>query len=146
MEKPGTTEWEFSLQELEEVCGEIYSRFSGYRVWLLEGMLGAGKTTFVQQLLRHLGSEDQVLSPTFSLVNEYRSATETRVYHLDLYRLQTAEQTAEIGLFEMAESGYFCLVEWASAVGYVPSDSFIRLVFTHLGETKRRLRILVHEN
>ena len=59
MEKSGIAEWEFSLQELEEICGEVYSRFSGYRVWLLEGMLGSGKTTFVQHLLRHLVSEDQ---------------------------------------------------------------------------------------
>lgn len=146
MDSLESPEWDYSLSEIRTLCEEVYTRFSDKRIWLLEGMLGAGKTTFVQHLMDFLQTDDSVLSPTFSLVNEYRSRREAKVLHLDLYRLQNLDQAMEIGLFEMEESGYFCLIEWASAVNYFPSEPFIRLEFTHLEETKRRLRIQVHEN
>jgi tRNA threonylcarbamoyladenosine biosynthesis protein TsaE len=84
----------------------------GYHVILLEGDLGAGKTTFSQQLCKHLGVTEPVSSPTFSLVNEYVSPQWGTIYHMDLYRLEKPGDLVQIGLEEYLESGQPCLIEW----------------------------------
>jgi tRNA threonylcarbamoyladenosine biosynthesis protein TsaE len=139
-------ETEFGLGDLETMTQTLLQKFGKYQVWLLEGILGAGKTTFVQQLAKHLGIEGEILSPTFSIVNQYSSAKKGTVCHLDLYRLKNISEAFEIGLFEMEERGYFCLIEWASAVGYRPSVPYVEITIEHLQLTKRRLRLRIHEN
>jgi tRNA threonylcarbamoyladenosine biosynthesis protein TsaE len=85
---------------------------NGYRIFLLRGDLGAGKTTFVQHLCKELGVTESVSSPTFSLVNEYASPGYGPVYHMDLYRLEKSNDLVQIGLEEYLESGNICLIEW----------------------------------
>lgn len=137
---------EFGLEQLPTIVATLLERFSPFRVWLLEGNLGAGKTTLVQELARQLAIDGEVTSPTFSLVNQYQSARLGTVYHLDLYRLQTIDQAVEIGLFEMVDSGYVCLIEWASAIDFRPAVPFIRIDLEHINHTTRRLSVAMHEN
>ena len=80
---------------------------------LLEGNLGAGKTTLVQFIMKRLGDDDLVQSPTFSLVNEYHTASHQPVYHLDLYRLKSQDELIEAGILDVIDSGNLCLIEWA---------------------------------
>lgn len=84
----------------------------GYRVFLLRGDLGAGKTTLVQHLCKELGVTESVSSPTFSLVNEYTSPGYGLVYHMDLYRLDKSIDLVQIGFEEYLDSGNICLIEW----------------------------------
>ncbi len=84
----------------------------GYRVILLEGELGAGKTTLTQMLCRQIGVTEPVSSPTFSLVNEYTSPAFGTVYHMDLYRLEKEGDLVQIGLEEYLDSGQLCMIEW----------------------------------
>ncbi|MDZ4747616.1 MAG: tRNA (adenosine(37)-N6)-threonylcarbamoyltransferase complex ATPase subunit type 1 TsaE [Saprospiraceae bacterium] len=84
----------------------------GYRVILLEGELGAGKTTLTQMLCRQIGITEPVSSPTFSLVNEYTSPGHGTIYHMDLYRLEKSNDLVQIGFEEYLESGNICLIEW----------------------------------
>jgi tRNA threonylcarbamoyladenosine biosynthesis protein TsaE len=84
----------------------------GYKIFLLRGDLGAGKTTLTQQLCTQLGITEPVSSPTFSLVNEYASPGYGPVYHMDLYRLEKSNDLVQIGLEEYLESGNICLIEW----------------------------------
>jgi tRNA threonylcarbamoyladenosine biosynthesis protein TsaE len=137
---------EYSLEELPGLVKDMRLRFGRYRIWVLEGMLGAGKTTFVQHLGTEMGISEDIISPTFSLVNEYRLPDAGRIYHLDLYRLKNISETEEIGLQEIEESGYFCLVEWASAVGYVPAVPWLEIRLEHLEQTRRKIRIRAHED
>lgn len=139
-------EWEYDLADLPGLVEDLYQRFGYCKIWVLEGMLGAGKTTLVQNLGRALGISEDIVSPTFSLVNEYSALKEPRVYHLDLYRLKNISELEEIGLPEIAESGYFCLIEWASAVGYIPAGNWLEIRLEHLQHTRRKIRILLHEN
>jgi tRNA threonylcarbamoyladenosine biosynthesis protein TsaE len=137
---------EYSLEEMPALAGDLIRRFGHIRVWVLEGMLGAGKTTLVQQIGLAKGISEDIVSPTFSLVNEYHTAEGEKVFHLDLYRLKNISETEEIGLQEIEESGYFCLVEWGSAVGYTPSVPWLEIRLEHLKQTRRKIRILLHEN
>jgi len=89
---------------------------SGCRVVALEGEMGAGKTTLVRALAAALGVADDVSSPTFALVNEYRDARDQPVYHFDFYRVDSLEEAEQMGAAEYLDSGYLCLVEWPARV------------------------------
>jgi len=136
----------YQLEEIDELASNLFTRFSQYRIWLLEGNLGAGKTTLIQHLAPFLGIEIEINSPTFSLINEYPSVDKGKIYHLDLYRLKSLEELSEIGMFEIEESGYFCLIEWASAVGYIPASSYLEINLEHIESTHRRISVRIHEN
>lgn len=82
-----------------------------HNILLLKGNLGAGKTTFSQFLLKNLGSEDEVNSPTYSIVNEY-SSPKGKIYHFDLYRLKNIEEVYDIGIEEYLDNAFLCIIEW----------------------------------
>ncbi|OGX85228.1 tRNA (adenosine(37)-N6)-threonylcarbamoyltransferase complex ATPase subunit type 1 TsaE [Hymenobacter lapidarius] len=82
----------------------------------LEGEMGAGKTTLIRALACYLGVTDEVSSPTFALVNEYRDGNNKPVYHFDFYRIDSIDEAVRIGASEYLDSGYLCLVEWPARV------------------------------
>ena len=94
---------------------------SGCTVVAFEGEMGAGKTTTIRALAAALGVADDVSSPTFSLVNEYRDGQNRPVYHFDFYRIDSVGEADRIGAAEYFDSGYLCLVEWPGRVeGLLP--------------------------
>ncbi len=103
---------------------------------LLEGPLGAGKTTFVRGLARGLGSQADVMSPTFQLVRQYTGPLP--LAHADLYRLEKATELAELGLDELLDEGVL-VVEWGDRL--TGEDASPRVVFESLDERRRRLRL-----
>ena len=108
-------------------------------VVLLTGQLGAGKTAFVRGLARGVGAApDDVSSPTFTLIQEYRGGRAT-LHHVDLYRLQ-AEEVADLGLDELVSSGGIVAIEWAERWDERPADAIdVRIEDT--GEDRRQIRI-----
>jgi tRNA threonylcarbamoyladenosine biosynthesis protein TsaE len=94
------------------VAGELLRAFPEARVFTFSGPLGAGKTTLIKALCARLGVADGMASPSFSIVNEYRTAGGTPVYHFDLYRLNKPEELEGIGFTEYLDSGHYCFVEW----------------------------------
>ena len=108
-------------------------------VVLLTGQLGAGKTAFVRGLARGVGaSPDDVSSPTFTLIQEYRGGRAT-LHHVDLYRLQAAE-VADLGLDELVSSGGIVAIEWAERWDERPADAIdVRIEDT--GDDRRQIRI-----
>ena len=94
-------------------------------VYAFYGEMGAGKTTFIRELSRALGvEEDLANSPSFSIINEYRSDTTAElIYHFDLYRLESVEEALEIGVEDYFDSGALCLMEWPDRIGdLLPDD------------------------
>lgn len=93
------------------------------RLIAIEGEMGAGKTTFVRELCRQLGVQDEVSSPTFSLVNEYYSSKHGSVYHFDFYRMKDEDEAMDIGLEDYLSSGYFCIMEWPEKIrNFLPEE------------------------
>ena len=88
--------------------------------------MGAGKTTFIQSLCQCLGVKDRVVSPTFSLVNEYKSDFGP-IYHFDFYRLKNAEEALDIGTDEYLESGHYCFMEWSEIAESIFPERFVRV-------------------
>jgi tRNA threonylcarbamoyladenosine biosynthesis protein TsaE len=98
--------------QLPAAASALFSTFPSSRIFAFHGELGAGKTTFIKVLCESLGVNDAMSSPSFSLVNEYRSAGGEPVYHFDLYRLRSAEEALGIGFEEYLYSGNYCFIEW----------------------------------
>jgi tRNA threonylcarbamoyladenosine biosynthesis protein TsaE len=104
---------EFNISKIEEwqnVIDEILPQFQ-HPILLLKGNLGAGKTTFSQFLLKNLGSNDEVSSPTYSIVNEYDSPKGI-IFHFDLYRMKNINEVYDIGMEEYLDNSYLCIIEW----------------------------------
>ncbi len=105
-----------SLDEIANVCQELIPLLDKTPVVLLNGAMGAGKTTFVAELCRQLGCTIAATSPTYALVNEYKTTTGKIIYHFDLYRLKSLEEALDIGIEEYLDSGNICLIEWPEIV------------------------------
>jgi tRNA threonylcarbamoyladenosine biosynthesis protein TsaE len=109
---------------LPEVANELLKAGFNFKVWVLRGEMGSGKTTLVKALVNKLGLSDRVTSPTFSIVNEYGS-DENRVYHFDFYRLKRDTEALDLGFDEYLTSGKLCLIEWAEKVrAFLPTEFF----------------------
>jgi tRNA threonylcarbamoyladenosine biosynthesis protein TsaE len=136
--------WTFGLDEIERVASEVIAALGDARIVLLEGEMGAGKTTLTQALVRALGSTDVVTSPTYTLSNEYHSPFGP-VYHWDLYRLTTPTELEAIGFAEYLDSGNWCLIEWPElAIPFLPATGVARLEIKPLdGGLQRSLSLFL---
>lgn len=104
---------EFKLNKIEDwqkVVDEILPQLQ-HNIFLLKGNLGAGKTTFTQFLLKKLGSNDEVSSPTYAIVNEYHSP-KGKIFHFDLYRMKNIDEVYDIGMEEYLDNAFLCIIEW----------------------------------
>ncbi|HMQ74479.1 MAG TPA: tRNA (adenosine(37)-N6)-threonylcarbamoyltransferase complex ATPase subunit type 1 TsaE [Flavobacteriales bacterium] len=111
-------------EEAAELAAAMLHACPQRRVFAFRGELGAGKTTFIKALCAELGVEDEATSPSFALVNEYRSERRGPVYHFDLFRLKDARELEGIGFGEYIDSGSYCFVEWPElAKGQLPADT-----------------------
>lgn len=110
----------YSLTEIDAIARKIIAE-NPQAVILFNGQMGSGKTTLIKAITRALGVEETVSSPTFSLINEYKTASGDRIYHFDAYRLKDETEAYAIGMDEYLYSGEWCFVEWAEKVrGLIP--------------------------
>jgi len=99
------------IEQLNTVCEHLKGVCRKDKIILFSGEMGSGKTTLIKEFCKHLRVEDEVSSPTFSLVNEYEGDNGP-IYHFDLYRIQSEEELYDIGYEDYFFSGYLCLIEW----------------------------------
>ncbi|MFT5666868.1 MAG: tRNA threonylcarbamoyladenosine biosynthesis protein TsaE [Vicingaceae bacterium] len=102
--------------ELERVSHCLIEAAEDFKVIVFRGDLGAGKTTLIKNMCKLLGVKDAIRSPTFSIVNEYKSADNEGIFHFDFYRLNREEEAYDIGAEEYFYSGKLCLIEWPSKI------------------------------
>ncbi len=117
-----------TLEALPEAAEQFVALMGDETVYAFKGEMGAGKTTFIRQLCRALGvEEDLANSPSFSIINEYRSDTTAELmYHFDLYRLETVEEALEIGVEDYFDSGALCFLEWPERIEpLLPDDTVV---------------------
>ncbi len=106
-----------SVEGLPEAAGKLLKAVGDRRVIAFHAPMGAGKTTLIAELCRQLGVADDSASPTFSILNEYRSQTTGEsIYHFDFYRLETPEEAFDIGAEDYFYSGRYCFIEWPEIV------------------------------
>lgn len=105
-----------SLSDLPAIAEALIAFCGEKRVLAFYGQMGAGKTTFIKALCETLGVTGATSSPTFSLVNEYRTRSGETVYHFDFYRIRKPEEATDMGFDEYLDSGSWCLIEWPEKV------------------------------
>lgn len=112
----------FKLEELPKVAKSFIEAMGDDRIFLFDGDMGAGKTTFIAEVCRLLGADDDFGSPTFSLVNEYEDREGNPIYHFDMYRIDSPLEALDMGAEEYFNSGHLCLVEWPDRLGNLEPD------------------------
>ena len=110
-----------NLNELPEVATQIINQLQ-HKLITFEGEMGAGKTTFIKEFVKALGTNDEISSPTFSIVNEYETYKGI-VYHFDFYRLNHEEEALDFGIDEYLYSNQYCLMEWPNKIAnFIPDE------------------------
>ena len=105
----------YHLNQLKEISLRVTQNLN-HKIILINGEMGAGKTTLIKEILEGLNVVDNISSPTFSLIKEYKTKGEDIIYHMDLYRINQIEELEGIGFFEYLESGNLCFIEWGEIV------------------------------
>ena len=132
-----------SLEDIGEVAKAI-SMNKEHKVFLFYGEMGAGKTTLISEICKTFKVEDNVASPTFSLVNEYLS-NQGPIYHFDFYRISSIEEALDAGVEEYFYSGNICLIEWPELIDpIIPMDAF-RIDIENRESGKRNYKLSKHE-
>lgn len=106
---------DYSLDEIQKVA-RLAAKAINSDIILLSGEVGVGKTTLIKEILKILKVNDNVNSPTFSIINEYLTRDEKIVYHIDLYRIKHIDELHSIGFFEYLDSKNLCFIEWGEII------------------------------
>lgn len=113
-----------SLETIDEAAKQFVLQMGDNTVFAFHGEMGAGKTTFIKAICEQLGVEDIITSPTFAIVNEYRSNTGELIYHFDFYRIKNETEAFDFGYEDYFYSGSICFIEWPQLVdSLLPKDT-----------------------
>ena len=120
-----------NLDGIEEAAREFLEQTAGHNLIAFYAPMGAGKTTFTTAICSLLGvREDAVSSPTFSIINEYRTASGESLYHFDFYRIEHLEEALDIGLYDYLDSGSLCIMEWPENIEPLLPEETLKVYIT----------------
>ena len=131
----------YNITDLEEIAKKIIGQAGDKTIWIFEGEMGAGKTTLIKAICKELGVASAVQSPTFSIVNEYRTTLGDTVYHFDFYRLKRATEALDFGVEEYFDSGNTCLLEWAEKIESLLPENCYTIQIEVIDENNRNLNL-----
>lgn len=129
-----------SLSELPRAAAQILEEAKRERIFLFYGAMAMGKTTLIKELCKQLGVEENVSSPTFSIVNEY-AANDKKVYHFDFYRLKDEQEAFDLGYEEYFYSGNYCFVEWPDKIENLLPENALSIYITGNNEGERMFEL-----
>lgn len=127
-----------NLQDMKNVSQEILNTFPDNRIFFLKGNLGAGKTTLIQYFCENIGVTEQVVSPSFALVNIYKSP-KGDIYHLDLYRLKKQEEAVDLGIEDYLYRGNYVFIEWPEIISDIYYSDLIEINIQLINNEVRKI-------
>lgn len=122
---------------LKPAAEKLLAGFPSSRVFAFYGAMGAGKTTFIKAIAGVLGATDVVQSPSFAIINEYRTSTGDSIFHFDFYRIRKISEVFDIGYEEYIYSGAYCFIEWPELVEELLPLDVVRVKIS--GDNERRI-------
>lgn len=129
--------------DLNSVAEAITKLCASYRIFLLDGEMGAGKTTLVRAICKKLKIEDEISSPTYGIVNTYFSKEFGEINHFDFYRIENEEEAMDSGLDEQLESGNICFVEWGEKITKLLPNNCVRVAIEIIDKNRRKITITI---
>ena len=129
-----------STSDLGRAARDFIALMGDYTVFAFYAPMGTGKTTFIKAVCEELGVSDVINSPTFSIINEYRSdQTGALIYHFDCYRLNKIEDALNLGVEDYFDSGSLCFIEWPELLEPILPNDTVHVRIEELEDGKRRL-------
>ncbi len=125
----------FQLNQLSKVATNVLKNIEK-NIVLISGEMGAGKTTLIKEVLKGLNVVDNISSPTFSIINEYKTSNDDIIYHIDLYRIKNISEIEGIGLFEYLESGNSCFIEWGDIIEEIIDSDFNKFIISKENDSR----------
>lgn len=129
-----------SLEQIREAARQFIEAMDDHTVFAFYGKMGAGKTTFIKAVCEELGVTDMVTSPTFAIVNEYRSDTTGElIYHFDFYRIKKLEVVYDMGYEDYFYCGALCFIEWPELIEELLPGDTVKVTIEEVESGERRL-------
>ena len=131
-----------SLENIQEAARQFVDSMGDNTVFAFYGKMGAGKTTFIKAVCQELGVTDNITSPTFAIVNEYRSDIAGElIYHFDFYRIKKLEEVYDMGYEDYFFSGAICFIEWPELIEEVLPEDAVKVTITENTDGTRTVSI-----
>ena len=127
-----------NISDLDEAAELLLTSFPKNTIFAVYGQMGVGKTTFIKRICAVLGVVDDVTSPTFSIINEYRCDDGTKVYHMDFYRINDITEVMDIGYEEYFFSGHLCFIEWPEKIEHLLPKSCVYVMMEEVAADHSR--------
>ncbi len=125
------------LENIGEAARQFVETIGDHRVFAFYGHMGAGKTTFIKAVCEQLGVEDVITSPTFAIVNEYETPSDSLIYHFDFYRIKRLEEVYDMGYEDYFYSGSLCFIEWPELIEELLPGDAVRVTITEQPDGSR---------
>ncbi len=131
-----------SLEQIREAARQFVAHMGDNTVFAFYGKMGAGKTTFIKAVCEELGVTDVITSPSFAIVNEYRSDVGGElIYHFDFYRIRKLEEVYDMGYEDYFYSGALCFIEWPELVEELLPGNAVKVTIEETGDGERKLTV-----
>lgn len=134
-----------TLDDLNRVATALAEHVTRYKVWLFHGEMGAGKTTLIKEVCDAIGVVDNMSSPTFSIVNEYATKDNKKVFHFDFYRIKNEAEAVDIGTEEYFYSNHPCFIEWAEKIPSLIPLTYAEVSIQVEDDIHRTIVLSVHD-
>ncbi|MCI6336894.1 tRNA (adenosine(37)-N6)-threonylcarbamoyltransferase complex ATPase subunit type 1 TsaE [Prevotella sp. P2-180] len=130
-----------NIDSIREAARQFVAATGENTVFAFYGKMGAGKTTFIKAVCEELGVEDVITSPTFAIVNEYRSDTTGElIYHFDFYRIKKIEEVYDMGYEDYFYSGALCFIEWPELIEELLPEEAVKVTIEENADGSRIVR------
>ncbi len=131
----------YQLSKIDKVSTQIIENAKDNKIWLFFGEMGAGKTTLIKSICKNLGVSEEINSPTFSIVNEYKTINGKTIYHFDFYRVKSIEEVYDMGIEDYFKTNNICLIEWPNKIDEILNDEITYKIEINMVEENRFIKI-----
>jgi len=131
-----------SLSEINHIAARFIQAHPADRIFAFYGEMGAGKTTFIKALCEEMQVLDYVTSPTFALINEYKTKNDSTIFHFDFYRIKSIDEVYDFGYEDYFYSGDYCFIEWPELIENLLPSITVKVTIKEIEKGRRVIESL----